>query len=139
MRFWDSSAIAPLLLTERRSFAVHQLLSGDASVIAAAITPVEVASLLWRRRHRGELTLAGHERAERRYAQMSRRWDEVALTREITDLARDLLGRHVLRSLDAIQLASAIWASSTERKLPFVTLDEKLAIAARAEGFPILP
>jgi predicted nucleic acid-binding protein len=139
LRFWDSSAITPLLVNEPRSFEVLRLHADDDDVVAAAITPLEVASGLWRRRHNGVLTLSQHERAERRFALLSRTWREVAYSPDIIEIARDVLGRHALRSLDALQLASAIWISSTDRKLPFVTLDEKLAVAAGTEGFAILP
>ncbi|HEY0155838.1 MAG TPA: type II toxin-antitoxin system VapC family toxin [Thermoanaerobaculia bacterium] len=139
MRFWDSSAIIPLLIDEARSFEVLRLHDEDDDVVAAAITPLEVVSSLWRRRHRGELSLRRHQRAELRFAVLSQTWLEVAYSANITEIARDLLGRHMLRSLDALQLASAISVSSPHRALPFVTLDEKLAAAARAEGFTILP
>jgi predicted nucleic acid-binding protein len=139
LRFWDSSAIAPLLLAEPRSFVVRQLHAIDETVVAAAITPLEVASVLWRRRHAGKLTLSAHGLAERLFAVVSQSWLEIAYTPEITDIARDLLGRHALRSLDALQLASAISVAGNARSLPFVTLDEKLALAARSEGFVVLP
>jgi predicted nucleic acid-binding protein len=44
-----------------------------------------------------------------------------------------------LRTGDAIQLASAIAAADDRRMVPFVTLDKRLAAAAAAEGFPVLP
>lgn len=51
-----------------------------------------------------------------------------------------LLAVHPLRAADALQLA-ALLAASEERPadLPFVTLDDRLAEAARKEGFSILP
>lgn len=39
------------------------------------------------------------------------------------------------------RIATALWAASEERpaELPFVTLDDRVADAARKEGFPVLP
>jgi predicted nucleic acid-binding protein len=55
MRFWDSSAIVPLLVHERSSPRMHALLSEDPAIAAAFITPIEVDSALWRKRHAGFL------------------------------------------------------------------------------------
>lgn len=53
-------------------------------------------------------------------------------------LARQLITRHVLRTGDAIQLASALLlAGEHPEDLPFMTLDADLASAAHAEGFPV--
>lgn len=45
---------------------------------------------------------------------------------------------HPLRAADALQLAAALVLSDFEpRTLPFVTLDDRLASAARREGFEV--
>jgi predicted nucleic acid-binding protein len=44
----------------------------------------------------------------------------------------------LLRSLDAIHLASALMARRSHRALAFATHDEQLARCARAEGFRVL-
>jgi hypothetical protein len=47
---------------------------------------------------------------------------------------------HEIRTADAFQLAAALAASDEEPEtIPVVTLDERLALAARREGFPVLP
>lgn len=72
------------------------------------------------------------------------RFDEAAvavvLSEAIRSRADRLLGIHTLRAADALQLA-ALLAASEERPadLPLVTLDDRLANAARKEGFPVLP
>lgn len=139
MLVWDTSALVPLLVKEKRSADVRAVLRHDTHVFTAAITPVEISSALWRRRHAGILTLEDHERAEWRFAQLSARWSEVAQSPQIFDIAMRLLARHSLRSLDVLQLASALAIVRVTALLPFVTLDKKLIAAARAEGFPVLP
>lgn len=48
-------------------------------------------------------------------------------------------GVHPLRAADSLQLAAAIVvADGAPRALPFVTLDDRLALAADKEGFPVL-
>jgi predicted nucleic acid-binding protein len=63
----------------------------------------------------------------------------VAETSDVIDSALDAVRRHPLRSLDALQLASAIVIRGSSAELAFVTLDIKLAAAARADGFAVLP
>lgn len=50
-----------------------------------------------------------------------------------------LLRLHPLRAADALQLAAAlVLAEHDPRTLPFVTLDERLALAAEQEGFELM-
>jgi predicted nucleic acid-binding protein len=50
-----------------------------------------------------------------------------------------LLRVHVLKAADALQLAAArVWAGDVADG-ELVTLDERLALAARLEGFRVLP
>jgi hypothetical protein len=70
---------------------------------------------------------------------LATRWTEVPPSDAARDDARRLVRVHDLRAADAFQLAAARIASDGEpRTLPFVTLDERLALAASREGFPVL-
>jgi predicted nucleic acid-binding protein len=54
--------------------------------------------------------------------------------------ARRLLAAHPLRAAAALQLAAALVACDERSDVPpFVTLDDRLAEAARREGFVVLP
>jgi uncharacterized protein len=139
MRFWDTSALIPLMLAEPESDRMRQLLGEDGSIITASITPIEIASVLWRRRHAGSLRVSDNYDADAMFAELSARWDEVAYTDVVVETALDVVTRQPLRTLDAIQLAAAIVLSGRRSDLPFITLDKDLAAAARAEGFPVLP
>jgi predicted nucleic acid-binding protein len=140
MRFWDSSALVPLLILEESSDQVRGLFAIDDEIVASIITPIEVQSALWRRRHREEIDLDQHTEAEVAFADLSESWSEIEDFFTVREIAFDLLTRHVLRAGDAIQLATALAAADgTPTSLPFVTLDQDLALAARAEGFDILP
>lgn len=58
----------------------------------------------------------------------------------VRSLARRLVGVHPLRGADALQLAAAlVWSEMSPRDLSMVTLDARLAEAARREGFQVLP
>jgi len=61
------------------------------------------------------------------------------LEQEPSDEARRLLRIHAVRAADALQLAAASVRAGPVTGAEFVTLDERLALAARLEGFRILP
>ena len=66
-------------------------------------------------------------------------WLEIPPTERLRDDAGRLVRVHDLRVSDAFQLAAARAASDDHPEtLPFVTLDERLALAAGREGFPVL-
>lgn len=66
-------------------------------------------------------------------------WAVVEPSRELMRGARQASAVHGLRAGDAIQLASALAAcTGATTELAFVTTDEELKAAARAEGFLVL-
>jgi len=139
MKFWDSSALVPLMLIEPRSHDIEQLLDRDDHIATADIASLEVTSAIWRRKHRRELTVEEIRLAETVFARLTRKWIRIEQSSDVVQRALVLLSRHPLRTLDAIQLASALVLAGSNRNLPIVTLDARLATAARAEGFPTLP
>jgi uncharacterized protein len=119
---------------------MRSLLAADAEIIASVITPIEVQSALWRRRHHGDLAADQHAIAEEAFARLSASWSEIDDIFAARTLAVALITRHVLRAADALQLAAALIACNAQPPaLPFMTLDQNLALAARAEGFTVLP
>jgi predicted nucleic acid-binding protein len=88
----------------------------------------------------GELDAAQFAVAAQRLLRFDEAAEAVLPSEAIRSRADRLLGIHPLRAADAFQLA-ALLAASEERPadLPFVTLDDRLADAARKEGFPVLP
>lgn len=137
MKFWDSSALVPLLAAEPKSTVAKSLIEADPDVVISFITPIEVESTVWRKA-RITRDAAERQRAHRRLATLRSEWSIVDDYDRVLDEARRVIGRHGLRGADAIQLAAAIIVRGTGA-LPFVTFDEELILAARAEGFPVLP
>jgi hypothetical protein len=100
---------------------------------------VECASALARREREGSLDERVATFASERLHRLASDWHEVDPSDAIRETATRFVRVHPLRAADAFQLAAAYLA--TERRpavLPFVTLDERLAIAARKEGFAVL-
>ena len=139
MRFWDSSALLPLLLDEGRSSDVLGLYDEDPNQTVWCLTEVEVASAIARKVRDGMNTV--RENAARSQLEiLSARWEEVSSLQAVRARALRLLSTHSLRSGDALQLAAAlVFCDERTESLPFVCLDDRLAESARKERFPVLP
>lgn len=139
MKFWDSSAILPLLLDERASASVAAVYEDDERQIVWCLTEVEAVSALARRERQGGET-SDVERARTTLRILSERWEEVSSVESVRTRAIRLLGTHGLRAADALQLAAAlVFCDEQTESLPFVCLDDRLSEAARKERFPVLP
>jgi predicted nucleic acid-binding protein len=139
LKFWDSSAILPLLLDERTSASVAAVYEDDERQIVWCLTEVEAVSALARRERQGGRPV-DVERARTTLKILSERWEEVTSVESVRTRAIRLLGTHGLRAADALQLAAAlVFCDERTESLPFVCLDDRLAEAARKEMFPVLP
>jgi predicted nucleic acid-binding protein len=77
--------------------------------------------------------------AFQRLQQLSAGWHEIDPSDEIRETAARFLRVHPLRAADALQLAAAFAAAERRpASLEIVTLDDRLANAARKEGFAVL-
>ena len=140
MRFWDSSAVVPLCLSEPRSAAVTALASGDEELVVWWGTRVECVSALARRRREGVLAAAAERRARAVLDSLAEVWSEVQPGEAVRQRAERALMVHPLRAADALQLAAAlVWAEDAPRGLELVCLDANLAEAASKEGFTVVP
>jgi len=139
VKFWDSSAILPLLLDERTSASVAAVYEDDERQIVWCLTEVEAVSALARRERQGGKPV-DVERARTTLKILSERWEEVTSVESVRTRAIRLLGTHGLRAADALQLAAAlVFCDEQTESLPFVCLDDRLSEAARKERFPVLP
>ena len=138
MRFWDSSALVPLVVPEPQSDWARSLLRDDAVGVIWVLSRVEVHSALVRRRRDGALRAEDFAAARARQELLFANLSPVVAVEEIAERALRALDLHDLRSADALQLAAALVAARERpRELPFVTLDARLAEAATREGFPV--
>ena len=139
MRFWDASAIVPLLVTEPVTGEVLALLDDDPDMLVWWGTPVECTAALARREREGALPALALSEATDRLRKLSTAWQEVLPADVVRSSAQRVLRLHPLRAADALQLAAAIVASEHDpASLPFVCLDERLGDAAAREGFPVV-
>ncbi len=139
MRFWDTSALVPLLLEQPMSPRIRELLREDPEIAAWWGTPAECASAAARLRREARLSVTDEDRVLELLRRLQDSWLEVLPSEEVRNRALRLLRVHSLKAADAFQLAAArVWAADPAGGA-FVTLDERLALAARLEGFKVLP
>ncbi len=113
----------------------------DRMKIVSALAFVEVRSAIRRRERSKELTSTHAEQAVLSLIEESRRLVEQPITARVLSEAAAVLDRRAIRSLDALQLATAIVTRQMDafyQGLVFVCSDERLSDAAAAEGFTIL-
>ena len=138
MRFWDTSAIVPLVIVEGATAAVFKCLREDADLAVWWTTPVECASAIARLERDG-MRAPDVATAFARLDMLADTWTEIEPHGDVREIARRLLRVHPLRGPDALQLAAAyVAAERRPSSLEVVTLDERLAAAATKEGFRVL-
>lgn len=139
MRFWDSSALVPLLVRQGASGRMRALYKSDPAVMTWWAARVECESAVSRMEREARLQRKSASAARARLDRFAATWDEVQAADPLRDNARRLLRTHDLRAADALQLAAALAAAEGRpSSLPFVCLDERLSTAAEREGFPVL-
>lgn len=140
MRFWDASALVPLVCREAQSARCRGWLREDPVIVVWALAGTEIVSALARRRRDGAIPAPAFGAAKRRLLQLEGAWNEVANLDAVRARARRLLEAHPLRAADALHLAAALLAvEERPQGLGFVTFDLRLADAAEREGFAVLP
>lgn len=137
MRFWDSSAIVPLLVDQPESASLSTLAQDREGLAVWWGSVVECASAIVRSTRAGALTPDQETQALALLDSLAESWTEIQPAPRVRDLARRLLRVHALRAADALQLAAALlWADGAPRQ-ELVTRDLRLAEAARREGFKL--
>lgn len=138
MKFWDTSALTPLLVHEEDSSMRERQLREDPVVLVWFGTPVEIESALNRRKREGSLTGEDLARTRERFEKLVETWVEVEPTHVVRERALRLLRSHSLRAADAFQLAAALVACGERtRGFAFLTSDRRLLEAAENEGFVV--
>jgi uncharacterized protein len=139
VKFWDASAIVPLLVAETTTRSLQALARRHSDMLVWWGSQVECASALSRLEHSALLDGKGAALAFGRLKQLADGWHEVEPSKIIRENALRFLRVHPLGAADALQLAAAFLAAERRpSSLEMVTLDERLAEAARKEGFELV-
>jgi predicted nucleic acid-binding protein len=138
--FWDTSTIVPLCCQQNLSQSMRQHWRKTARVVVWRGTTVEVRSAISRLQREGLITVKGRQQALARLDMLRQEWHEITPSEKARRLAEELPDTYGLRTLDSFQLAAAlVWCNEKPKNRIFVCSDVKLAAAARAGGFTIVP
>jgi predicted nucleic acid-binding protein len=139
VRFWDASAIVPLLVSEAMTQRMQALARQDLDMLVWWGSEVECISALARLERAAGLDGNEMVAAADRLKQLADGWHEIEPSEIVRENAMRFLRVHPLRAADALQLAAAfIAAERRPRSLEVVTLDDRLADAALKEGFKLV-
>jgi hypothetical protein len=147
--YFDSSGIVKYYISERGSRWVSDVIDAQTKegkwrhhIAIAQIGIVEVAAAIAKRRRMGQISKRKQEATLGLFSKHHReRYTVLRVGDNTIELATDLTQRHPLRAYDAIQLATALLLNRSllADELPpltFVSADDVLCEAARAEGLP---
>jgi uncharacterized protein len=139
VKFWDTSAIVPLLVAEASTQHLLALAAEDPAMIVWWGSEVECASAIARVEREAAIDASAVIAAFARLSQLKSAWHEIDPSDAIRETATRLLRVHPLRAADALQLAAAFAASEGRpSSLELITLDDRLCVAARKEGFAVV-
>ncbi|MBI3925644.1 MAG: type II toxin-antitoxin system VapC family toxin [Armatimonadetes bacterium] len=140
MRFWDSSALLPLVFEEPTRIEMLDLLDQDDRMVLWWGTSVECHSALNRRFREGHLPIDELQIARDSLRMILQAAEEVQPTETLRILAHRLVGVYPIRAADALQLAaSLVWSENQPSGRELVCLDQRLRQVGQQEGFTMLP
>ena len=140
MKFWDSSALVPLIVDEDETDYCLKILSEDQEMLIWCLSRVEVVSALCRRLREGKLSEPDFQGSKKRLNEFIERAHEVKAIEKVRHRALRLLEVHPLRAADACQLSSALVATQEDPdRLAIISFDQRLKNAALKEGFVVNP
>jgi predicted nucleic acid-binding protein len=140
VRYWDSSALVALHVEQPATDLVRDLYAEDPDVLTWVLSDVEVRSGIARLGRDGAMDQVEIQAAISRIETFWESVNQISLVESVKPRAKRLLGVHVLKAADALQLGAAL-AAVYDNPLgwEFVCLDQRLATAARREGFSVMP
>ena len=140
MRFWDSSALLPLIFREAASESMANLVLDDGRVAVWWGTWAECAVAVSRLKREKGFDDEVEENARARLDRLAEDWYEVEPTNGMRLPAMIVSRDHHLKAADCLQLAAALrWCEGDTAGAAFVCLDDRLRQAALTEGFDVFP
>lgn len=140
MRYWDASAIVPLLVEEPRTADARAALTEDAGIVTWWGTWIECTSAIARLERAAALTPRQATQAIEVLRAIATGWNEILPADVVRETACRLLRVHPVRAADALQLAAAtVMTGGRPAQAGFMAFDDRLRDAAGREGFFVGP
>jgi len=128
--YFDTSVLVKRYVKEQGSAAARRLLQRY-RFLSSAVAPVEVVSILSRRRTLGELTQRDFVAIRSRLRKDRSYWELVEVSESVLNQAEELAQKTGLRTLNALHLASVLtFQAASGLTIPFITADVRQRKAA---------
>jgi hypothetical protein len=135
----ESSAVLSWLLGQPLGNEVWQSLQGASGVFASELTLIETDRTLHRLTATGKLALPDAVATRARLESAASAWVIHRITPRVTERSRAAFPVEPIRSLDAIQLATALVLREIHSDLQVVSLDRRVRENAVSLGFGVVP
>jgi predicted nucleic acid-binding protein len=127
------------MVEEKRSRSCRALRRSDREIVVWALTRTELVSATRRLAREEMLDAADAALVLDRLETLARGWTEIDALGIVRERSERLLAAHALTAADALQLGAAlIQVRDRPKGRAFVTADDRLAVAAEAEGFDVI-
>ncbi|MBM3514071.1 MAG: type II toxin-antitoxin system VapC family toxin [Alphaproteobacteria bacterium] len=137
--FADSSAILAWLLGDPGGPEAGQALQVAKAVVISELTLVECDRVLIRLAAIKALSERASQKLRARTEAIAAHWTVIQLRPEIFARARQPFPIEPVRTLDAIQVSTALFSRATLADLTILTLDSRMRAVGQSLGFSLLP
>jgi len=133
----ETSALLRWLLGAHDAALIAGVLSETETVFTSRLTTLEIERVLTRALELGKLGEAGATEARSLLARAEPQWRVIALVDDILERAARPFPIEPVRTLDAIHLATALFASRLDGALQVLTTDRRIGENARRLGLRV--
>jgi predicted nucleic acid-binding protein len=130
--FLDTSALIKRYIQEKETEAVRRIFAESTEIYVSFITEIETTSSLRRLLVEGKITNQQFESLLHESEEDFSDFKVIPFSLEIKTMAKELIKRHQLKTLDSIQLAA--YLSLDFKNIPIVVYDDKLFSSAFKES-----
>lgn len=135
----ESSAVLAWLLGEMAEPDIREALVNAETVVSSDLTLIECDRAIWRAVALGKANETTANGLKQRLAQITAHWDILRLSPQIVERARQPFPAEPIRTLDALHIASALYARAILPDLALLSLDERVRRAGESLGLPLAP
>jgi Predicted nucleic acid-binding protein, contains PIN domain len=136
--FFDTSALVKRYYEEPGTEAVDALIEGDSTIVISSLSVVETVSAFRRKYNRSAISETRiNDLLSAVFEEALTRFVIVPMAESVLQLAFTLVLDGDLRTLDSLQLSTALGLDTDDELLRFVTADAELAAAAEANGLSV--
>ena len=135
----ESSAVLAWLLGEPNGARVRHALESAELILASDVTLVECDRVLLRALALGDLSEAAAASRRSALNAAAARWHIAHLGREVVERARHAFPVELVRTLDALHLATALVMRAAIADLEMLSLDLRIRDVAGAVGLTVQP